>query len=103
MALPAGSRWLRAKPPDTSMMSPRLPTPSISLRRRTFMSAPTIHFELFHDRLPHLTVAGSGDLHDLFDLRDHRLARSIVGHRGRRGVPRQRTLLIAAAASTGTA
>ena len=36
---PPGSRWLRAKPPATSMMSPRLPTPSMSVRSRTFMHA----------------------------------------------------------------
>ena len=45
MAFLAGSRWLRANPPDTSMMSPRLPTPSISLRSRTFISALAIFYE----------------------------------------------------------
>src|SRR5580704_15970525 len=39
MAFPDGNRWLRANPPDTSMMSPRLPTPSTSLRNRTLTFA----------------------------------------------------------------
>src|SRR5580704_15483932 len=39
MALPDGNRWLRANPPDTSMMSPRFPTPSTSLRNRTLTLA----------------------------------------------------------------
>src|SRR5580704_9108234 len=99
MAFPAGSRWLRANPPETSMMSPRLPTPSMSLRRRTFISALAhVEDDLVHHDLGQGAVAGAGDFEDLFDLiDDHRLAGGVVGQRRRGGVGRQRALFVASA------
>src|SRR5580692_8417293 len=93
MAFPAGSRWLRANPPETSMMSPRLPTPSMSLRNRTFISGlPDVEDDLVVHQLGQGAVAGAGDLEDLFlhahdfGLPHHGLPRCIVGQGRRRGV-----------------
>src|SRR5664279_1437093 len=102
MALPAGSRWLRAKPPETSMMSPRLPTPSTSLRRSTFISGlPAFDDRLLDPRLGHGAVTGAGDLHHLVDHGRGRLPRGVIGHGVGRGVRRQRALLVTTA-PTGT-
>src|SRR5450432_4763770 len=103
MALPAGSRWLRANPPETSMMAPRLPPPSMSLRRRPCISGlPALDHGLLDPRLGDGAVTGAGDLHHLVDHRHRRLPRGVVGHGVRRGIRRQRTLLVPSAATGAT-